>query len=66
MDPLPKGRAFGVQVDADTVHKMKVFVTVSKDQLPSVPQEFTMRVEYPSTGEFAEYRATFNVPEKRK
>ena len=65
-DPLPKGRAFGVPVDADTVHKMKVFVTVAKDQLPASPQEFKMKVEYAPTGEFAEYKAIFNVPEKRK
>jgi cytochrome c oxidase accessory protein FixG len=65
-DPLPKGHLFGVQVEPDTVHKMKVFVTVPKDQLPASPQEFTIRVEYPLTGEIAEYQATFNVPERRK
>jgi cytochrome c oxidase accessory protein FixG len=65
-DPLPKGRSFGVQVDADTVHKIKVFVTVKEDQLPSSPEEFNIKVEYPFTGEVAEYRATFNVPERKK
>jgi polyferredoxin len=65
-DPLPKGRSFGVQVEPDTVHKMKIFVTVAKDQLPGSPQEFTFRVDYPLTGESAEYQATFNVPETGK
>ena len=63
-DPLPKGRTFGVVVEADTVHKMKVFVTVAKDQLPASPKAFTFRVDYPLTGEAAEYTATFNVPEQ--
>ena len=65
-DPLPKGRSFSVQVAPDTVHKMKVFVTVAKDLLPASQQEFTFRVEYPLSGEIAEYTATFNVPESRK
>jgi len=62
-DPLPKGRSFDVQVEPDTVHKIKIFITVAKDQLPASPKEFTFRVDYPLTGESAEYLATFNVPE---
>jgi cytochrome c oxidase accessory protein FixG len=65
-DPLPKGRSFDVAVEADTVHKIKLFVTVPKDQLPKAAQEFTFRVEYPHTGETAEYKAAFNVPETKK
>jgi cytochrome c oxidase accessory protein FixG len=65
-DPLPKGRSFGVQVEPDTVHKMKIFVTVSKDQLPASAQSFTFRVDYPLSGETAEYEATFNVPGVKK
>ncbi|MGV3552132.1 cytochrome c oxidase accessory protein CcoG [Rhizobium sp.] len=65
-DPLPKGRSFGVAVEPDTVHKMKVFVTVAKDQLPPSQKEFTFRVDYPATGESAEYTTTFNIPETRK
>ena len=65
-DPLPKGRSLAVPVAPDTVHQMKIFITVAKDQLPSSPQEFTMRVDYPLTGEFSDYTATFNVPEQRK
>jgi cytochrome c oxidase accessory protein FixG len=65
-DPLPKGRSFSVQVDADTVYKVKLFVTVAKDQLPKVPQEFTMKVDYALTGEEADYTATFNVPENKQ
>ncbi|MBX9456597.1 MAG: cytochrome c oxidase accessory protein CcoG [Rhizobium sp.] len=65
-DPLPKGRSFGVEVEPDTVHKMKIFVTVPKDQLPASSQAFTFRVDYPLSGETAEYQATFNVPEKKQ
>jgi len=48
------------------VHKMKIFVTVPKGQLPASAQDFTFRVEYPLTGEIAEYEATFNVPGAKK
>jgi cytochrome c oxidase accessory protein FixG len=65
-DALPKGRSFAVQVEPDTVHQMKIFVTVAKDQLPTSPQEFTMRIDYALTGEFSDYTATFNVPEHKK
>jgi polyferredoxin len=65
-DPLPKGRSLAVQVAPDTVHQMKIFITVAKDQLPASPQEFTMRIDYALTGEFSDYTATFNVPEQRK
>jgi cytochrome c oxidase accessory protein FixG len=63
-DSLPKGRFFGVDVEPDTVHKLKVFVTVGKDQLPAAARDFTFQVEYAPTGERAEYTASFNVPER--
>jgi cytochrome c oxidase accessory protein FixG len=63
-DSLPKGRSFGIDVQPDSVHKLKVFVSVAKDQLPPAARDFTFRVEYALTGEQAEYTATFNVPEK--
>jgi polyferredoxin len=65
-DPLPKGGTFQVAVEPDTVHKLKVFVTVPRDHLPPGSKEFSFRVDYPPTGESAHYTATFHVPEKRK
>jgi cytochrome c oxidase accessory protein FixG len=60
----PQGRFFGVEVEPDTVQKLKVFVTVPKDQLPDDKTDFKFHVEYPSTGESSEYTASFIVPEK--
>jgi cytochrome c oxidase accessory protein FixG len=63
-DTDAKGSSFQVDAEPDSVHSLKVFVTVPKDRLPARATEFTIGVDYPVTGESADYQANFNVPEK--
>jgi cytochrome c oxidase accessory protein FixG len=60
----PQGRFFGVEVEPDTVRKLKVYVGVPKDQLPGTTRDFTFHIEYAPTGETSDYKASFVVPEK--
>ncbi len=65
-EPWPQGRFIGVSVDADTVRKLKIYVSVPKDQLPENPsQAFTFHIEYPQTKESDDYLANFHTPEKK-
>ncbi len=59
-----QGRFFGVEVEADAIRKLKVYVTVPKDLLPPKATDFVFHVEYSQTKESDEYTATFHVPEK--
>jgi polyferredoxin len=64
-EPQSKGRSFEIQADADSVYKLKLYVTVPKDQLPAAMRDFTFHIAYPPTGESYEYKSTFIAPEKR-
>ncbi|MBL0373218.1 cytochrome c oxidase accessory protein CcoG [Rhizobium sp. KVB221] len=61
-----QGRFFGVDVEADAVKTMKIYVTVPKAELPAANREFTFHVEYPQTGESHKYKSSFIVPEKKR
>lgn len=63
-DTEAKGSSFEIDAAPDSVHTLKVFVTVPKDRLPEGTAEFTIGVTYPVTGEQADHQANFNVPEK--
>jgi cytochrome c oxidase accessory protein FixG len=64
-EPQSMGRSFEIQADADSVRKLKLYVTVPKHQLPAGMQDFTFHIAYPPTGESYDYKSTFIAPEKR-
>ena len=65
-DPVSRGGALDIQAEPDSVHKIKVFVSVPKDLFPDRTHDFVFRVAHGPSGENAEYQATFNVPEKQR
>jgi cytochrome c oxidase accessory protein FixG len=63
-DTVEKGSSFPIHAAPDSVHTLKVFVTVPKGQLPDDVTGFTFSVENAATGERTDNAANFNVPEK--
>jgi cytochrome c oxidase accessory protein FixG len=62
-DTVSKGAEFAIHAAPDSVHTMKLYVTVPKELLAETPESFEFTVENAANGERTDNLANFNMPE---